>query len=427
MLTARPRGTSDIIPGEAEKWRHIEESFRRICREYGYTEIRTPAFEHTELFNRSVGEATDIIEKEMYTFQDRSGRNLSLRPEGTAPIARAYLENSLHAGPQPVKLYYMGSMFRYDRPQAGRYRQFHQLGVEVFGASDPAIDAEILAMAMDFCRRLGLKMELHVNSVGCGKCRPALRKQLHSLLEPRQAELCSDCRRRREQNPLRILDCKVNHCRELARQAVSGLQYLCPECASHFQALQKYLTVLNVNYIIDRYLVRGLDYYTKTAFEIMPSGAGVQGSVGGGGRYDGLIETLGGPPTPGIGYAFGLERLLLSIKEQGIHSMERKKLDVFLITVGATMENEALKLLQVLRGQNLAADKDYLGRSLKAQMKYAGKSSVPFVAILGDNELKKETVVLKDMADGSQEEIPLAGLAAEIIKRRNKYTSEKGQ
>ena len=418
LLITRPRGTADIIPGEVGKWQYVEESFRRICREYGYAEIRTPAFEHTELFHRSVGEATDIIEKEMYTFQDRSNRNLSLRPEGTAPIARAYLENNLFAGPLPVKLYYLGSMFRYDRPQAGRYRQFHQLGIEVFGSSDPAIDAEVMAMAMDFCRRLGLQLELQVNNVGCGRCRPVLQEQLQAYFRSCLNGLCNDCRQRFERNPLRILDCKVDRCRELARQAAAGLNCLCDECAAHFQAVRKHLGELNVKYEVNSCLVRGLDYYTKTAFEIMAPNIGAQGSVGGGGRYDGLIETCGGPPTPGIGYAFGLERILLAMQEQGIPVPERERPDVFLVTVDASLEGEALKLLQVLRNQGLAADKDYIGRSLKAQMKYAGKSGIPLVVILGGNEFRQGMVALKDMTTGSQEEIALASLATEVYKWR---------
>lgn len=417
ILTARPRGTADIIPGEVEKWQYIEESFRCICREYGYAEIRTPVFEHTELFNRSVGEATDIVEKEMYTFRDRSNRNLSLRPEGTAPIARAYLENNLFAGPLPVKLYYLGPMFRYDRPQAGRYRQFHQLGIEVFGSAGPAIDAEVMAMAVDFCRRLGLISELQVNSVGCGKCRPVLQEQLQAYFRSCLASLCKDCRQRFEQNPLRILDCKVEHCRELARRAATGLNCLCGECAVHFQAVQKHLGELNVAYEVNPCLVRGLDYYTKTAFEIIAPNVGAQSSIGGGGRYDGLIKTCGGPPTPGIGYAFGLERLLLAMKEEGTSVPGRERPDVFLVTVEKALEGEALKLLQALRQQGLAADKDYLGRSLKAQMKYAGKSGIPLVAILGGNEFEQGMIALKDMTTGNQEEIKITSLAAEVYKR----------
>jgi len=420
MLTTRPRGTSDILPGEVEKWQYVEECFRRLCREYGYAEIRTPIFEHTELFNRGVGDATDIVEKEMYTFRDRSDRSLSLRPEGTAAAARAYLENNLNAGPQPVKLFYTGPMFRYDRPQAGRYRQFHQVGVEVFGSSRPAVDAEVIAMAMDFCGRLGLKLELHLNSVGCPDCRPVLREKLTAYFRAHQNDLCADCLRRLAANPLRALDCKVPRCRELAKNAPTSLDCLCGSCAAHFQDVQKYLKALGIDYVVDRYLVRGLDYYTKTAFEMMAPGIGAQSSVGGGGRYDNLVETIGGPPTPGIGYAIGLERLLLAMQEQGSELPGRDRPDVFLASVDDTLESEALQLLQTLRQKGLAADKDYLGRSLKAQMKYAGKTGVPAVVILGKEELARGMVILKDMTTGAQKEVPAAELAEEIGKLRRK-------
>ena len=420
MLTTRPRGTNDIIPGEVEKWQYVEECFRRLCREYGYGEIRTPLFEHTELFNRGVGDDTDIVEKEMYTFRDRSDRTLSLRPEGTAAAARAYLESGLNAGPQPVKLFYIGPMFRYDRPQAGRYRQFHQVGVEVFGSLRPAVDAEVIAMAMDFYARLGLRVELHLNSVGCPDCRPGLREKLTEYFRGRQNDLCADCLRRLATNPLRALDCKVPRCRELAQNAPTSLECLCGTCAAHFQDVQKYLKALGIDFVIDRFLVRGLDYYTKTAFEMTVPGAGAQNSVGGGGRYDNLVETIGGPPTPGIGYAIGLERVLLALQEQGSGPPDRERLDVFLAAVDNSLESEALKLLQTLRQNGLAADKDWLGRSLKAQMKYAGKTGAPAVVIVGKDELAKGTVILRDMTAGTQREVPAAGLAEEIVKLRRK-------
>jgi len=416
MLTTRPRGTNDITPDEIQMWQHIEACFRRICREYGYAEMRTPVFEHTELFNRSVGDTTDIIEKEMYTFLDRSGRSISLRPEGTVPVARAYLENNLHTGPQPVKLYYIGPMFRYDRPQAGRYRQFHQMGVEVFGCAQPAIDAEVIAMTMDFTRLLNLDLDLHINSVGCDNCRPVLRQKLKEYFGAFRQELCQDCLRRLEQNPLRILDCKNPRCRELGQEAPTTLDCLCAGCAAHFQDLQRYLHALEVKFVTDRHLVRGLDYYTKTAFELIVPQIGAQSSVGGGGRYDNLMATVGGPPTPGIGYAFGLERLLLAIQKDSPGLPGKERLDVFLATAGDGLEEEALKLLQVLRRKGLATDKDYLGRSLKAQMKFTGKIGVPAVVILGKNELEKGIVNLREMATSLQKEVPMEELTKEIFK-----------
>ncbi|KUK65049.1 MAG: Histidine--tRNA ligase [Desulfofundulus kuznetsovii] len=412
----RPRGTIDVLPGEVEKWQYVEESFRRICREYGYAEIRTPVFEYTELFDRGVGDTTDIIEKEMYTFLDRSERSLSLRPEGTAPIARAYVEDKLYSGPQPVKVYYQGPMFRYDRPQAGRYRQFHQLGAEVFGSFTPAIDAEVVAMAMDFCRRFGLKLDLHINSVGCGMCRPVMREKLCASLKTRLEDLCGDCRIRLDKNPLRILDCKVKRCREMAGEAAAGLKFLCPECADHFGEVLSYLDALNVEYIVDHCLVRGLDYYTRTAFEIMAPGIGAQRSVGGGGRYDGLVEMFGGPPTPGIGYAMGLERFLLVMQEQGLSVPDSRQLDVYLVTAEKDLEGRAMMLLQELRTNGIYADKDYTGRSMKAQLKQAGKSGAPYVVILGSDELSKGKVALKDMLSGSQTEVPLSDLTAQFLK-----------
>ena len=416
----RPRGTVDVLPGEVEKWQYVEESFRRICREYGYAEIRTPVFEHTELFDRGVGETTDIIEKEMYTFLDRSERSMSLRPEGTAPIARAYVEDRLFSGPQPVKVYYQGPMFRYDRPQAGRYRQFHQLGIEVLGSFAPAVDAEVIAMATDFCRRFGLKQDLHINSVGCGLCRPVMRDKLCVSLKARLEDLCGDCRIRLAKNPLRILDCKVKRCREMAEKVAAGLNFLCSGCADHFGKVRNYLDALDVKYIVDPCLVRGLDYYTRTAFEIMAPGTGAQRSVGGGGRYDGLVEMFGGPPTPGIGYAIGLERFLLVMQEQGLPVPGSERLDVYLVTAEAELEGKALALLQELRKSGICSDKDYTGRSMKAQLKQAGKSGAPFVVILGSDELSRGKVALKDMLSGSQTEVPLADLTAQmknIIKK----------
>jgi len=419
MLTTRPRGTSDILPGEVEKWQYLEQVMRGLCREYGYGEIRLPVFEHTELFVRGVGETTDIVEKEMYTFQDRGGRSITLRPEGTAPAVRAYLENKLYAGPQPVKLFYIGPMFRYDRPQAGRYRQFHQFGVEVFGAHDPALDAEVISMAMELYARLGLRgLELHLNSVGCPACRQVLREKLQEFFRPHLAEMCPDCRGRFERNPLRMLDCKVEKCRRVGADAPTTLDCLCPACAAHFQSVQEYLQAMGIDYILDSRLVRGLDYYTQTAFEIMAADIGAQSSVGGGGRYDGLIEACGGPPLPGIGYALGMERILLTMERQGCAFLPSGGPDVFVAVADAGASREAVRLLQELRRGGLSADRDYTGRSLKAQMKYAGKLNARFVAILGGEELSRRAVTVKDMATGTQEEVPAGRLVEEICRRR---------
>ncbi|MCG9967243.1 histidine--tRNA ligase [Pelotomaculum terephthalicicum JT] len=413
MLTMRPRGTNDIMPGEVETWQYLERQLRHICGEYGYAEIRTPIFEHTELFLRGVGDTTDIVEKEMYTFIDRGERSVTLRPEGTASAVRAYLEDKLYAGSQPVKLYYTGPMFRYDRPQAGRYRQFHQFGVEVFGSHDPAVDAEVIAMSMDFYGRIGLKnLALHVNSVGCPACRPHLRRQLQDFFRPRLASLCPNCRERYEKNPLRILDCKESRCSELGAEAPTTIDCLCDSCLTHFASVKKHLDLLHLPYIVDRRLVRGLDYYTHTAFEIMAPDIGAQSSIGGGGRYNGLVETCGGPPTPGIGYALGLERIILAMKNQGCAIPRSPGLDVFVVTAGKAAEHTAFHLLFKIRRAGISADKDYLNRSLKAQMKYAGKAGTRFAVIIGEEELKSDTAVVRDM--DAQEQATVA--MGEVIK-----------
>ncbi|KJS02964.1 MAG: histidyl-tRNA synthetase [Peptococcaceae bacterium BRH_c4a] len=417
MITTRPRGTADILPEEAGRWRFVEDTFRRICREYNYREIRTPVFEHTELFERGVGDTTDIVEKEMYTFRDRGDRSVSLRPEGTAPVVRAYLESNLHSGPQPVKLYYTGAMFRYDKPQAGRYRQFHQLGVEALGSSHPALDAEMIAMIMDFYGRLGLKgLELHINSVGCPRCRLALKDELQNYLRPHAGELCINCKNRLERNPLRVLDCKEKNCDRIAVNAPTTLDCLCPDCGDHFDAVKEYLDRLGVVYQVDGRLVRGLDYYTHTAFEVMSTDIGSQSSIGGGGRYNGLVEACGGPPAPGVGFALGIERILLAMKGRGAYFPAGDRPDVFVVSADAECEKDAFDLLFALRKCGLGADMDYMGRSLKAQMKFAGKTGCRFVVILGGDELKRGSASVKDMTNGSQIELPLKGLAEEIKK-----------
>ncbi|MDN5348167.1 MAG: histidyl-tRNA synthetase [Clostridia bacterium] len=419
MLTTRPRGTEDILPEEIEAWYYLESTAREVCRQYGYREIRTPIFEHTELFNRSVGETSDIVSKEMYTFDDRGGRSITLRPEGTAPVVRAFLEHHLYAQVQPVKLFYLGPMFRYGRPQAGRLRQFHQFGVEAFGSQDPAIDAEVIALAMDFYRRLGLKnLELHLNSVGCPACRSEHRARLQEFLRDRLSELCPTCRERFERNPLRIFDCKEEACREMVARAPTITEALCGNCAAHFQAVQRYLRAIGIEFQVDTYLVRGLDYYTHTAFEIMVEGIGAQSSIGGGGRYNGLVEACGGPPTPGVGFGLGLERILLALKAQGWEPERRGGADVLVLTAGPGLEEQAFRLTAALRAAGLAADKDYLGRSLKAQMKYAGRYPVKLAVILGPEEWGRGRALVRDLAEGWQEEVPLNGLIDYCQKRK---------
>jgi len=408
MLTTKPRGTNDILPGEVEKWHYIESVIRDICRIYGYREVRTPIFEHTELFQRGVGETTDIVEKEMYTFKDRGDRSITLRPEGTAAVVRSYLENKLYSGPQPVKQYYLGPMFRYDRPQAGRYRQFHQFGVEVLGTHSPGIDAEVIAMAMDFYQRIGLKnLELHINSLGCPHCRVQLREKLQTFFKPNLDKLCPNCQGRLERNPLRILDCKSAVCKEVAQGAPTTLDCLCQDCEEFFAQVKTQLDILGVDYVVDPNLVRGLDYYTHTAFEIMAQGIGAQSSIGGGGRYNGLVQDCGGPETPGIGYALGIERILLVMEQQSIDFPAIWRPDVFVVTAGEHTEQSAVKFLASVRKAGFTADKDYNGRSLKAQMKYAGKIQARYTAIIGENEVDNGTVVLKNMESSEQSEVQI--------------------
>ncbi|MEW6459346.1 MAG: histidine--tRNA ligase [Bacillota bacterium] len=413
MLISRPRGTSDLLPGDTARWQRVEAVIRDLCRVYGYGEIRTPLFESTELFQRGVGDITDIVEKEMYTFTDKGGRSLTLRPEGTAPVTRAYLENGLHAVPQPVKLFYVGPMFRHDRPQAGRYRQFHQFGVEIFGAADPAADAEVIALAMHFFDRLGLAgLELHLNSVGCPGCRAVLRKKLADYFEPRAGELCANCRSRLGRNPLRLLDCKEERCREAGRGAPVPVDYLCPECSGHFGRVQRYLDLLGISFKLNPCLVRGLDYYTRTAFEILVPGGGAQDAVGGGGRYDGLVSAIGGPAVPGVGFALGLERTLLLWSRQAGEEVLPQGPVVFIATAGET-EETATVLLSGLRAAGVPADREYTGRSLKAQMKFAAKLGARWVIIVGKDELEAGEVVLRDMGAGLQTRVSLG----EVVER----------
>ena len=408
MLINGPRGKKDILPDTVAQWTHVEKVIRELCAQYGYHEIRTPIFEHTELFLRGIGETTDVVEKEMYTFTDRGERSLTLRPENTASVVRSYLQNKLYAADALVKLFYIGSMFRYDRPQAGRYREFHQFGVEALGEASPAVDAEIIVLAVEFLRALGLQeLKLHLNSVGCPKCRPVYRERLQEFFRPHLEELCTDCRSRFERNPLRLLDCKNEHCHALAEDAPRITDCLCDECRAHFAEVQAYLTAAGVPFELDANLVRGLDYYTKTAFEVKYTPLGAQSAVAGGGRYDGLVEEVGGPPTPGIGFAVGLERVLLALEKQGLLPEEREAVDVFVVALGEEARIPAFKLLHELRAAKLSAAMDFAGRSMKAQMKQANKKNARFVAILGEDEVKEASALLKDMKTSEQKKLAL--------------------
>ncbi len=408
MLTNAPRGTKDILPDTVGDWRYIEEKIRALCKRYGYEEIRTPVFEHTELFQRGIGEATDVVDKEMYTFEDRGGRSITLRPENTAAAVRAYLQNKLYAENALEKLFYIGSMFRYDRPQAGRMREFHQFGVEALGESNPSVDAEIILLAIDFLQSLGLKdLVLSLNSVGCPKCRPVYRQKLQDFFKDKLEDLCDDCRDRFDRNPLRILDCKADSDKPYMQDAPKITDCLCDECNEHFHKVQELLTAAGVEYELDSRLVRGLDYYTKTAFEIKYSPLGAQSAVAGGGRYDGLIEEIGGNPTPAVGFATGLERVLLALEKQGLLPEKENSVDAFVVALGEAAQLEGFKLLNKLRNAGISALMDFAGRSMKAQMKQANKKNARFVLILGDDEVRDSVVTLKDMSNSEQRKIAI--------------------
>ena len=406
MLTNAPRGTKDILPDTVGQWTYVEEKIRDLCARYGYKEIRTPMFEHTELFHRGIGEGTDVVDKEMYTFTDRGDRSITLRPENTASAVRAYLQNKLYGDSSLVKLFYIGSMFRYDRPQAGRMREFHQFGVEALGESNPAVDAEIIMLAMDLFGGLGLKdLKLSLNSVGCPKCRPVYRKVLQDFFRDKLEDLCDDCKDRFERSPLRILDCKADADKPYMADAPKITDCLCEECQDHFHKVQHFLTEAGVEFELDARLVRGLDYYTKTAFEIKYPPLGAQSAVAGGGRYDGLIEEIGGNPTPAVGFATGLERVLLALEKQNLLPEMDTQTDAFVVALGEEAQGAAFKLLTKLRQAGLKAGMDYAGRSMKAQMKQANKANARFALIIGEDEVKEACVQLKDMAKSEQEKV----------------------
>lgn len=415
MLTNAPRGTKDILPDTVGDWNYVEGEIRELCRRFGYSEIRTPIFEHTELFQRGIGEGTDVVDKEMYTFTDRGERSITLRPENTASAVRAYLQNKLYAQSNLVKLFYIGSMFRYDRPQAGRMREFHQFGVEALGEANPAVDAEVILLAMNLLEGLGLKdLELSINSVGCPKCRSKYRTMLQDFFRDKLEDLCEDCRSRFERSPLRILDCKKDSDKPYMADAPKITDCLCEECAEHFAKLKELLTSAGISFTHDPRLVRGLDYYTKTAFEIKYPPLGAQSAVAGGGRYDGLIEEMGGNPTPAVGFATGLERLLLALESQNLLPEKNRSVDAYVVALGETAQAEGFKLLNSLRQQGLSAAMDFAGRSMKAQMKQANKLGAKYSVILGEDEISEGVVMLRSMEDSSQAKLPMNQVAEKI-------------
>lgn len=415
MLTNAPRGTKDILPDSVGDWNYVEGEIRELCRRFGYSEIRTPIFEHTELFQRGIGEGTDVVDKEMYTFTDRGDRSITLRPENTASAVRAYLQNKLYAESNLVKLFYIGSMFRYDRPQAGRMREFHQFGVEALGEANPAVDAEVILLAMSLLEGLGLKdLELSINSVGCPKCRSKYRTMLQDFFRDKLDDLCEDCRSRFDRSPLRILDCKKDSDKPYMADAPKITDCLCDECSDHFAKLKEHLANAGISFQHDPRLVRGLDYYTKTAFEIKYPPLGAQSAVAGGGRYDGLIEEMGGSPTPAVGFATGLERLLLALESQNLLPEKNRSVDAYVVALGEAAQSEGFKLLNNLRKAGLSAAMDFAGRSMKAQMKQANKLGARYALILGDDEISEGVVMLRSMSDSQQEKVALAEVIGKI-------------
>ena len=404
MEVQAPKGTKDMLPQDAYKWHFVENKFREIAKFYGMREIRTPMFEHTDLFLRGVGDTTDIVQKEMYTFNDKGNRSITLKPEGTSPVVRAFIENRLFNEAQPTKLYYAIPCFRYENVQKGRLRQFHQFGTEVFGSKEPSMDAEVIAFAMEFLKSLGLKsLSLNINNLGCPNCRPKYNEALKKFLEENYDDLCGLCQSRFEKNPMRILDCKNKNCGEITKNAPIILDYMCEECDTHFTEVKKYLDALNIPYTVDPGIVRGLDYYTKTIFEILNDDF----TVCGGGRYDRLIEQLGGPEMPAVGFGLGIERLLLTLKNEGIEIPSEGLYDLYVGARGEEGKLASFKLANTLRTRGIKTEINHMGRSLKAEMKYANKIGAKFTVVLGDDELQTGNAKFKRMSDGEQFEVNL--------------------
>jgi len=411
------RGFNDILPDEIGKWQFVEDTAREVFEGFGFSEIRIPIIERTELFSRGIGEVTDIVEKEMYTFTDKSGNSLTLRPEATASIARAYIEHQLYTFDPVAKLYCIGPMFRYEKPQKGRYRQFYQIDAEVFGVENPMVDAEIILMLIHFLKKVGLeKLELQINSLGCRACRPRYREELKNFLTKRSFQLCEDCQRRLHTNPLRIFDCKVETCQEAIADAPQVVDYICDECHKHFNKVKEYLGMAGLTFILNPRMVRGLDYYTRTAFEVVSYQLGAQNAVTGGGRYDNLFQEIGGLDVPGIGFAIGMERLIsLLPKEKEFFRYPH----LFVAALSEEAYREAYQLVNQLHLQGIRTELDYEGKSLKSQMRRANKLKARYVLILGEEELKRGRAVLRNMEDKSQEEIPISDIL-NVIKGKVK-------
>lgn len=417
MFISAPKGTKDLLPDQVYKWHYVENKFSDICKRYGFKEIRTPMFEHTEVFARGIGDTTDVVQKEMYTFNDHAGRSITLKPEGTSGAVRAFIEHKQYAEVQPTKYYYNTDCFRYEKPQAGRLRHFHQFGIEVFGTSDMLADAEVISLGYDFLTELGItEIQLRINSVGCPDCRRKYRDALKEFLKSRYDELCNTCKDRYERNPMRILDCKSEICKKIVENAPRMLDYLCDDCRNAFEELKTNLTSMGIEYVIDPNIVRGLDYYTKTAFEFVTTKIGAQGTVCGGGRYDHLIEELGGPPIPGVGFGLGIERLIMLMEANDVKFPEESRPEVFIAVMGEAAKSFGLKLCRELRQKGVIAEMDTLSRNIKGQFKYADRLGAKYTLVIGEDELKKGVVSLKDMAKSEQREIKIENIYEEITR-----------
>ncbi|MCH5303881.1 MAG: histidine--tRNA ligase [Ruminococcus sp.] len=402
------KGTEDVLPKQSYRWQFVENIMREESHNFGFKEIRTPVFEHTELFSRGVGQTTDVVQKEMYTFDTKGGESVTLRPEGTAGAARAVLENSLTNEGLPIKAYYLTSCYRYEKPQAGRLREFHQFGIEEYGTSSPAADAEVISLASSIFKRLQIQnLHLEINSIGCPSCRLKYNEALKEYFSKHKDTLCKNCLNRLEKNPMRLIDCKVPSCSEIAKDAPSILDYLCDECSDHFEQVKKYLSIANIDYKVNPTIVRGLDYYTKTVFEFVSDAIGSQGTVCGGGRYDGLIEELGGQHLPSLGYAMGIERLLMVMENQGIEIPRPEPCSLYVAGLGGNAQAKAFEIISTIRNSGLSAEGDVVGRGLRAQMKYADKIGAQFSMVLGDNELEEKLAKVKNMKTGEQTELAL--------------------
>ncbi|NLB81811.1 MAG: histidine--tRNA ligase [Clostridiaceae bacterium] len=413
MLTKAPRGTKDILPAEVYKWQYIENTITEVCNKFGYRQIRVPVFEHTELFEHGVGDTTDVVQKEMYTFPDKGGRSITLRPEGTSGVVRAYVENNLYAAPAPVKLYYILSCYRYEKPQAGRLREFNQFGIELFGADTPQSDGEVLLLAHHFMQKLGLKnFKLYINSIGCDKCRPRYNKKLIEYFTEHQDKLCGTCRERLTKNPMRIIDCKNKPCKAIGESAPMLIEEQCPDCKAHFEKVKEFIASAGVEFEIDPTIVRGLDYYTTTVFEIKVDGV----VICGGGRYNNLVEQIGGPPSPGIGFGLGLERLIIALENENLFPENKDCVNIFIAAIGENAAKKAFAYVSELRKNEISAQNDLLNRSIKSQMKYADKIGAEYVLVLGDDEISSGIGKLKNMRTGAETAVKLEDLTAQLIQ-----------